>query len=608
MKRFTVAVAALALSACGGSSDPEPTADQPITPITSDEIDTPPDVTVETGVSAVSSEPIDAEPSAGPGSGLLLPLPSATSPEITEDDLHIRIKTLSDDIFEGRAPGTPTGENSAEWIAQEMERIGLKPGNDGSFMQTVEMVEQTIDPSQSSIEIISTVLGEDDAQNTITPVLPEDAVIWTKRQNADEVAVDATDVVFVGYGVNAPEYGWNDYEGIDVTGKTVLILVNDPGYANPDEPLFKGRAMTYYGRWTYKFEEAARQGAAAAFVIHETAPASYGWNIVSSSWTGAQADLVRNDQGTGRVAIEGWFHLDFVQKLFDLNGLGYQPLKAAAAQPGFKAIGMPNTKLSGNIVQTIDRRSSNNVVGIVEGTERPDEFLLFTAHWDHLGMKSGAGDTIYNGAVDNATGTAAILEIAEQLAANPPERSAMFLAVTLEESGLLGSAYYAENPLVPLNKTIAGVNIDAMLPTGPSKDMVVIGYGASELEDRLKDVLDTQDRTIIPDAKPEAGFFYRSDHISLAKKGVPMLYADGGIDLVEGGVAAGLEIANNYTSNDYHAPSDEYSEDWDLTGMVQNVSVLYDVSLGILNSEDWPTWYEGNEFKAIREASLAEAN
>ena len=414
-------------------------------------------------------------------------------------------------------------------------------------------------------------------------------------------------MVFVGYGVNAPEYGWNDYADIDVTGKTVLMLVNDPGFANPEGDLFKGRAMTYYGRWTYKFEEAARQGAAAAFVIHETAPASYGWDVVSGSWSGAQADLMRNDGGEARAAIEAgciWICAKAVR--YERSWIS--TLKAAASQPGFKAIEMTNTKLSGQIVQTIKKGSSNNVVGIVEGSEHPDEFMLFTAHWDHLGMKPGAGDTIYNGAVDNATGTAAILEIGEKLVAAKPERSAMLLAVTLEESGLLGSAYYAENPLVPLNKTIAGINIDGMLPMGPSNSMIVIGYGASQLEDRLKEILAKQDREIVPDAKPEAGFFYRSDHISFAKKGVPMLYADGGIDLVDGGVAAGIEIANSYTANDYHAPSDEYSDDWDLSGMVQSVSALYELSLGILNSNAWPEWNEGNEFRAIRDASLAEVN
>ena len=603
--RCAVIITALALAACGGSSDPTspqaypPATDKPnalVEPKAEPNADENPDI------DGVADLNVDAN------SDLLLPLPNATSPEITDEDLRVRIKTLSDDKFEGRAPGTPAGENAAEWIAKEMQRIGLKPGNNGSYMQTVEMVEQAIDPALSSIQISNALPGVDDTPQIIAPRLVEDTVIWTKRQNTAEVSIRETDMVFVGYGVNAPEYGWNDYADIDVTGKTVLMLVNDPGFANPEGVLFKGRAMTYYGRWTYKFEEAARQGAAAAFVIHETAPASYGWDVVSGSWSGAQANLMRNDGGEARAAIEGWLHLDFAQRLFDMNGLGYQPLKAAASQPGFKAIEMTNTKLSGQIVQTIKKGSSNNVVGIVEGSERPDEFMLFTAHWDHLGMKPGAGDTIYNGAVDNATGTAAILEIGEKLVAAKPERSAMLLAVTLEESGLLGSAYYAENPLVPLNKTIAGINIDGMLPMGPSNSMIVIGYGASQLEDRLKEILAKQDREIVPDAKPEAGFFYRSDHISFAKKGVPMLYADGGIDLVDGGVAAGIEIANSYTANHYHAPSDEYSDDWDLSGMVQSVNALYELSLGILNSNDWPEWYEGNEFWAIRDASLAEVN
>ncbi len=594
MNRVIAIAAVFALAACGGSDDTG-------------------DMTFET--SEANETEISENTSEDPGdtideskTELLRPLPESTSTDITEADFHVRIKTLSDDAFEGRGPGTEAGENSALWIAEEMARIGLKPGNNGSYMQTVEMIEQSIDPSQSSLTISNILSNSDDPAATTTPLLSEDTVIWTKHQNTTDVSVSNSDMVFVGYGVNAPEYGWNDYAGVDVEGKTVLMLVNDPGYANPEGELFKGGAMTYYGRWTYKFEEAARQGAAAAFVIHETAPASYGWDVVASSWSGAQADLVRNDGGAGRAKIEGWFHLDFAQQLFEFNGLEFQQLKAAAARPGFQAVELPITKLSGQIVQEISRGTSSNVAGIIEGSEHPDEFMLFTAHWDHIGKKPGEGDTIYNGAVDNATGTTAILEIAEKLVADAPERSAMFLAVTLEESGLLGSAYYAENPIVPLNKTVAGINIDGMLPTGPSNDMVVIGYGASELEDRLKDVLDQQERRLVPDGKPEAGFFYRSDHISLAKKGVPMLYADGGIDLVDGGVAAGIEMATNYTNNDYHAPSDEYANDWDVSGMVQDVGTLYEVSLGILNSDDWPEWYDGNEFKAIRDASLAEAN
>ena len=592
MKYFLFAGAGLALAACGGNETETNTATQATPPT---ETSAQPD-----SGSRVSDGSDVAE--------LLLPLPDATTPAITEQDLAIRIKTLADDAFEGRGPGTPAGENSAEWIAQEMARIGLTPGANGSYLQTVEMIEQTIDPSNSGIEITSAVSGPNGSPEALTLRLGNSAVIWTKRQNETEISINDTEMVFVGYGVNAPEYGWNDYEGIDVTGKTVVMLVNDPGYATPEGEAFKGRAMTYYGRWTYKYEEAARQGAAAAFVIHETAPASYGWDVVASSWSGAQADLVRGDGGASRVAVEGWFHRDMANTLFELNDLDFEAMKAAAAKPGFKAVPMPNTTLSSNITQTIDRRTSSNVVGLVEGTTSPDEYVLYTAHWDHIGKKPGAGDTIYNGAVDNATGVAAILEIGEALAVEKPERSAIILAVTLEESGLLGSAYYAENPLYPLNKTVAGINIDAMLPTGRSKDMVVVGFGASELEDRLVDVLVEQDRVIVPDPEPQAGYFYRSDHISLAKKGVPMLYADGGVDLREGGVAAGAEFSEGYRSERYHAPSDEYQDDWDLSGMVEDVTALHKVGLGILNSDEWVEWYDGNEFKAIRDASLGEAN
>lgn len=576
MKRFIIVGMVAMLAACGGSEAP-----------------------------TSNSEETTQEQGTAPA--LLMPLPNNTSTDITSEDLAVRIKTLSDDKFEGRGPGTPAGENSADWIAQEMARIGIKPGADGTYFQTVGMVEQTVNPENSFVSM-SFASSDGEFGETILPVLGEDTVIWTKRQNADEVSVEDSEIIFVGYGVNAPEYGWNDYKGLDVEGKTVVMLVNDPGFANPEGDLFRGRAMTYYGRWTYKYEEAARQGAAAAFVIHETEPASYGWDVVSSSWSGAQADLVRKGGGADRVAVEGWFHLDTAKQIFEYNDLDFDVLKTAAASPNFKPVAFENSFLSARVTQSIDTRTSNNVAGIVEGTTRPDEYVLYTAHWDHIGVKPGEGDNIYNGAVDNATGTAGILEIGEALVAAKPERSSILLAVTLEESGLLGSAYYAENPLVPLHKTIAGINIDGMLPTGRAKDMIVVGYGASEMEGLLKEVLTKQDRIIVPDPRPEAGFFYRSDHISLAKKGVPMLYADGGLDLREGGPAAGLEIANDYTAHDYHAPSDEYSDDWNLAGMVEDITALYEVGLGVANSSDMVEWYDGSEFKAIREASLAEAN
>jgi len=542
---------------------------------------------------------------------LPMPLPTSTSAEITANDLGTRIAILSDDAFEGRGPGAPVGEKAADWIAQEMARIGLQPGGtDGSYFQTVGMVEQTIDEAASGLTFAGG-LSERDYPMT----LGTDAVIWTKRQNADTVAFEESELVFVGYGVVAPEYGWNDYEGLDATGKTVVMLVNDPGFATGDPDLFKGRAMTYYGRWTYKFEEAARQGAAAAIIVHETEPASYGWDVVANSWSGAQADLVRADGGQERASMEAWISLDTARSLFADGGLDFEAMKQAARTPGFTPVDMGGLTASGTITQTIDRLESRNVIGVLPGETAPEEYMLFTAHWDHLGKKSeertGAPgedfyrDNIFNGAVDNATGTAGLLEIAEAMAGETLDRSALFLAVTLEESGLLGSAYYAENPTVLFHQVVAGINMDGMLPVGRTRDMVVVGYGASELEDRLAAVLEGQDRVIAPDPKPEAGYFYRSDHISFAKKGVPMLYADGGVDLRDGGEAGGKAAADAYTVQRYHKPMDEYSESWDLSGLVEDISALHQVGLAIAKSGDWPEWYEGNEFEAIREESLA---
>jgi len=548
---------------------------------------------------------------AAPAEELLLPLPDATAPEITAADLAVRIKTLADDTFEGRGPGTPAGEAAAAWIAAEMTRIGLTPGGDnGSWFQEVKMVNQTVDPATS--ELVVTWPDQDE----LSLGMKEQAVFWTKHQNAEQVTFDPTDVVFVGYGAVAPEYSWNDYAGQDYAGKTVLILVNDPGYATGDPALFNGRAMTYYGRWTYKFEEAARQGATAALVIHETEPASYGWDVVTGSWSGAQSDLVRTNGGADRAMLEGWITRDMAVEMFAKAGLDFEAMKTAAKTPGFTPVPLEGLKVRGTINQTIEPLSSRNVVGVLPGAVTPDEYVLYTAHWDHLGKKTGEKegkegqdfyeDDIFNGAVDNATGSAALLEIAEAMKAETLDRSALFVAVTLEESGLLGSAYYAEHPTVPLNKIVAGINMDGALPIGRTRDMVVVGYGASELEDRLTAVLAGQDREIKPDSKPEAGYFYRSDHISFAKKGVPMLYADGGEDKVEGGIAAGKAASAAYTAERYHKPMDEYSDSWDLSGFQEDIQALFQVGRDIAKSTDWPTWYPGNEFEATRKASLGE--
>ena len=526
---------------------------------------------------------------------------TAALAEISEADLRRRIETLAADDMEGRAPSTPGGRKASQYIADEMKAAGLQPmGEDGTYFQSVELTE-------------STVLGDSllTISNDGSPMINADqstnVVAWSKRLDPT-ITVSDSDLVFVGYGVVAPEYGWDDYAGLDVAGKTVVMLVNDPGFATQDPDVFKGNAMTYYGRWTYKFEEAGRQGASAAIVIHETAPASYGWDVVSGSWTGAQYDLVRPDGGASRTLVESWIHKDSAEAIFAASGLDYEALKKAAAQPGFKPVPMDGLTLDAVINQEVKTTTSRNVAGGITGTTKPDEYVLYMAHWDHLGMNPAAApseDAIYNGAVDNATGTAAIIEIGEAFAeTGAPERSAIFVAVTAEESGLLGSAHYAEDPLVPLDKTVAGINIDAILPVGETEDIKVVGFGASELEDRLKDVLDPRGMRIVPDPTPEAGYYYRSDHISLAKKGVPMLYADQGDTHVVKGVEYGEEFGKDYTAVRYHKPADEYDSTWDLSGIKQTSEILFELGYGIADSDDWPTWYEGTEFRALRDEML----
>ncbi|MEM8920550.1 MAG: M28 family peptidase, partial [Pseudomonadota bacterium] len=522
----------------------------------------------------------DAGDNAAASSGL------RTVSAVTESDIAARIAHLADDSFEGRAPGTDAGEAAAQWIADEMARVGLKPAVDGSFFQQVEMVAQTVKPEASGFSV-----SVGDEVRTLAP--GEDIVFWTKRQTEAPIAFDGSDIVFVGYGVVAPEYGWDDYAGLDAAGKTVVMLVNDPGFATEDPDLFKGRAMTYYGRWTYKFEEAARQGATSALVIHETEPASYPWAVIGSDPFGERADLVRNDAGESRIPIEGWLSAGAAEAMFAAAGLDFGEMKEAAKTPGFTPVPMSGVKASARLEQSVTRAKSRNVAGMVEGAQAPDEFIIYTAHWDHLGqsLNFATDDAINNGAVDNATGTSMVLEIAEALAAGEaPARSVLFLAVTLEESGLLGSAYFAENPFVPLNKIVAGINIDAYGPIGRTRDMKVVGSGASELEDILADILAEAGRVTSPDPRPEAGLFYRSDHVSLAKKGVPMMYADAGMDKLDGGVEAGLAEDADYYANRYHKPSDEYDDSWDVSGMAEDAEVLLELGRRIALSPDWPTW------------------
>jgi Zn-dependent M28 family amino/carboxypeptidase len=528
----------------------------------------------------------------------------ATTPDINAADVSARDKAISDDAFEGRDPGTKNGEAAAQWIADEMKRIGLKPGFHGSYFQPVPAVNITLDAAHST-EVFSTPKG------AITPKFPDETVYWTPQFKSTEVKVKAAPLVFVGYGVVAPEYNWNDYAGVNVKGKTVVILINDPGNedANPDPKFFKGKAMTYYGRWTYKYEEAARQGAAAAIIVHETGPAAYGWQVVRNSNSGNKSWLAAADKDMSMVPVEGWITLDTAKDLFQRAGLDYEALKSAANKPGFKAVPMIGETLSVDAHSTIAHMTTRNVVGVVRGSKHPNDYILYTAHWDHLGVKPDVAgpDKIYNGAVDNGMGVSSILEIGEAFAADKPapQRSIAIICWTMEEQGLLGSEYFSKHPIWPLSHIVGGVNLDANLPEGRAHDMVVVGNGASQMEDRLAAVLKTQGRVISPDPEPEKGGFYRSDHISLAKVGVPMLDPGGGYDLIDGGKAAGQKLRDDYRTNHYHQPSDEWKADWDLNGPIQDLDALYTLGDELANSDAWPNWYDGNEFRAVRDKTMA---
>lgn len=527
--------------------------------------------------------------------------PVVKPPVASAAEIGRRIERLASDEFEGRAPGTPGGQAASQYIADEMQAAGLEPmGSNDSYFQPVELTEATVLPT-------STMSVSANGASILSADQKTNAVYWTKRLD-ETLNIEDSELVFVGYGVVAPEYGRDDYAGVDVAGKTVVMLVNDPGFATSDDDYFKGKSMTYYGRWTYKFEEAGRQGAAAAIIIHQTEPASYGWDVVQGSWTGSQYDLVRPDGGASRTQLEGWVHLDEAKAMFKAAGKDFDAAMSASAGKDFKAFAMNGLTLDATLDQKVETTVSRNVAGGVRGTERPDEYVLYMAHWDHLGMNEDAegDDKIWNGAVDNATGTAAIIEIGEAFVQQgAPKRSAIFVAVTAEESGLLGSAFYAEAPLVPLNKTVAGINIDAILPLGKTKDMIVVGYGASELEDKLETILKPRGMYIVPDPKPEAGYYYRSDHISLAKKGVPMLYADSGNEHVVNGLSFGEDFAKEYTKERYHNPGDEYDNSWDLSGIESTTEILFELGYGIANEDAWVNWYEGSEFRSIRDNSLA---
>jgi len=527
------------------------------------------------------------------------PLPVAPEGDVAFYAHHL--STLASDEFEGRAPGTRGERLTLEHLVSAYQSLGLEPGYGDDYLQPVPMVEQT-NAHRSELAFVT---GDEAWQL----VYPEQMIINSRLLGEQVHGVADSEVVFVGYGVNAPEYGWNDYAGLDVTGKTVIILVNDPGFATGDASRFNGRAMTYYGRWTYKYEEAARQGAAAALIVHDTEPASYPWEVVTNSWSMPQFELgVANDEPV--LTLEGWITLDGARELFARNGEDFDAHTSRAAQPGFEPVPL-GTTLTAEVRNRVREGTSYNAVAKLTGTERPEEVVIYLAHWDHLGrslnIPGSAG--LYNGAVDNASGTAGLLEIARMYAeAGAPERSVMFLAVTLEEYGLLGSRYYANFPIMPTNQTVAAINMDAMTLIGPTEDVVVVGYGSSELEDLLKQAVVTQGRQVVPEPTPEGGFYYRSDHFNFARVGVPALYAKGGVIHRELGEAYGMEAAREYRDLRYHKPADEVQPDWDYRGVIEDLQLLYVVGRAVADSEQWPQWYDGNEFKAIRDRDLATRN
>ena len=523
-----------------------------------------------------------------------------TSPGFSEARFRAHVERLASDEFEGRAPGTEGEKKTLEYIEREFRAAGLEPGAGGSFLQAVPLVEIATHPDEAM-----DVRG---ARGSLTLGHGDDMVVWTRRP-VPESRLAGAELVFAGYGIVAPEYGWNDYAGLDMRGKIAVVLVNDPGYATQDPNLFTGNAMTYYGRWTYKFEEAVRQGAAGLFVVHETRPAAYPWDVVRNGAAQPQFDLVIDDYASRRLALEGWFTHEAAQRVLALAGEDYEALKRSASARGFRARPLGITASVG-VRNDVTRKVSYNVVGLLPGRDRRDEYFLYTAHWDHLGrLAVDAGnegaDSIFNGASDNATGVAGLIELARAFGETRPrpERSLMFVAVTAEESGLLGSQYFAEQPPVPVANMFGGLNMDNLYAIGRTRDLTVIGYGASQLDEYLRRAAARQDRVLVPEPTPEKGFYYRSDHFNLAKHGVPMLYTKAGIDSPAKGPGYGRAWLDDYVANRYHTPDDEYDPSWDVSGILQDLEVYFDVGLTLANEESWPNWRENSEFRAIRDAS-----
>jgi Zn-dependent M28 family amino/carboxypeptidase len=533
------------------------------------------------------------------------PLPLASMPKIEAQPILDHIKVLASDEYEGRSPGTKGEDLSVKYIQDQFKQLGLKPGNpDGTYSQKVPLVGITATQTQP--------LTVSKGATKQTFKWSDQVVAWSKHV-ADSATIDQSEVVFVGYGVEAPEFNWNDFKDVDVKGKTLIVLVNDPAVPDPSDPsrldpkVFGGDAMTYYGRWTYKFEEGARKGAAGIFVVHETGPAGYPFSVVQGNLH-EKFDLVTPDKNMSRAAIEGWITTDAARKILAMGGQDFDALKKKAVTRDFKPVplGLKASLSLKNSLRTID---SQNVVGKLEGSDPrlKDEYVVYSAHWDHLGVGAPVeGDKIYNGALDNASGVATVLEIARSFTKVQPQpkRSVLFLMVTAEEQGLLGSQYYSLNPLYPLSKTLANINIDGVNQWGRTKDLTVVGMGASNLDEYLRSAASEQGRTLRADPEPEKGFYYRSDHFNFAKQGVPALDPDAGIDYVGKPADYGKKKRDEYNEVDYHSPSDQIKPDWDLSGAVEDAQLLFAVGYRVADADKYPEWAPGNEFKAKRDESL----
>ncbi|MET3879451.1 M28 family metallopeptidase [Chitinophaga sp. OAE865] len=527
----------------------------------------------------------------------LLPLTRLTAQDstaikaINPADFARHISVLASDAFEGRKPFTRGEDSSIQYLAAQFKQMGLKPGNGNSYFQEVPMVSISSKPSGNLV--IKGPNGELSLQYL------EDFVAATRRVQ-EQVTIPTSELVFAGYGIVAPEYNWNDYKGLDVKGKTVIVMINDPGFA--DSTLFKGRVMTYYGRWTYKFEEASRQGATGVIIIHETAAASYPWKVVRSGWSNSKLHLQTANNNMHRTALEGWITLDAAKKIFQLAGVSPGIMQQARTK-GFKPVDLHlNTSLVIN--NTIKKSTSHNVLAVLPGAKRPQECVVYSAHWDHFGIGEPVkGDSIYNGAVDNATGTAGLLELATAFTRLPqaPARSILFLSVTGEEQGLLGSEYYAGHPVFPMEKTVADINLDVLNTFGRTRDITVIGYGQSELDEYALRAAQKQGRITVPEANPEGGWFFRSDHFNFAKKGVPGLYIGPGNDALGHEPGWGKEQTAAYNRLRYHSPADEFDANtWNMDGMVEDIRLLFDVGYQLSNESSFPAWKKGSEFKAYR--------